>query len=195
MLRCGVMELINPNSSAVKRRCGPFALALAAVLWGTSACTSWCQSPEQERLAKMEATVRSQFPEVPQLGTAELAAWLKDKSREAPEILDVREPAEYAVSHLPGAIRVSPDAAAAEIVPKLKPGRAVVVYCSVGYRSSRLAQRLMKAGVAGVANLEGSIFAWANERRPLEKEGRPASTVHPYNAIFGRMLKPEYRAK
>lgn len=173
----------------------PVAHALTAILWCAAACTGWCQSPEQERLAKMEATVRGQFPEVPQLATADLAAWLKDKTKAAPLILDIREPAEYAVSHLPGAIRVSPDAAAADIAPQLKPGRAVVVYCSVGYRSSRFAQRLIRAGVTGVANLEGSIFAWANEGRPLEKDGGPASTVHPYNAIFGRMLKPEYRAK
>jgi hypothetical protein len=30
--------------------------------------------------------------------------------------------------------------------------------------------------------MEGSIFQWANEGRPLEKEGKPVETVHPYNA-------------
>jgi hypothetical protein len=43
-------------------------------------------------------------------------------------------------------------------------------------------------------NLEGSIFAWASEDRPLEKEGQPAALVHPYNNRYGQMLKPERRA-
>jgi rhodanese-related sulfurtransferase len=155
----------------------------------------WSASPEEEGMAKWVATVRSKFPGVPQLRTVELAAWLADKKKPAPQLLDVREPNEFAVSHLPGAIHISPKATAAEVLPKLDPNRPTVTYCSVGYRSSQLAQRLIEAGAKNVSNLEGSIFAWANEGRPLEKSGQPAKTVHPYNRIFGRLLKPEYRSE
>jgi len=71
----------------------------------------------------------------------------------------------------------------------------MVVYCSVGWRSSALAQRLLKHGVTNVANLEGSAFAWANEGRPLEAAGKPATKVHPYNSTFGKLLRPERRAE
>ena len=98
-------------------------------------------------------------------------------NRPAPALLDVRTEAEFAVSHLPGALRIDPDASPAQVVAAIRPNTAVVVYCSVGYRSSQLAKRLQKAGVAGVSNLDGSIFQWANEGRLLHKAGEPAKVV------------------
>ena len=155
----------------------------------------WSVTDGEDGMEKMTATVRRKFPRVPQLPTAGLAAWLADKGRPQPQLLDVREPDEFAVSHLRGALRIPPDASASEVLAKIDPKRPVVTYCSVGYRSSQLAQRLIDAGAKDVRNLEGSIFAWANEGRPLEKDGRPVKTVHPYNGVFGRLLKPESRAK
>jgi hypothetical protein len=55
-------------------------------------------------------------------------------------------------------------------------------------------ERLQAAGLVQVMNLEGSIFGWANEDRPLEKDGQPATKVHPYDKRYGQMLKPERRA-
>jgi rhodanese-related sulfurtransferase len=132
---------------------------------------------------------------VTQLPTSELAAWLADTNRPRPVLLDVRSPAEFRVGHLPGAIQVDPSAKTRELL-KL-PGNhhgPYVVYCSVGWRSSILAGRLAAAGFTNVANLEGSVFAWANEDRPLEAGGHPVSRVHPYNRVFGRLLRPERRA-
>jgi len=68
------------------------------------------------------------------------------------------------------------------------------VYCSVGYRSSKFAERLQAAGLIEVMNLEGSIFAWANEDRPLQKDGQPVAQVHPYSRKYAQMLKPGRRA-
>jgi hypothetical protein len=45
-----------------------------------------------------------------------------------------------------------------------------------------------------VRNLDGSIFAWANEGRPLERNGQPAQLVHPYDALWGKLLDPARRA-
>jgi len=142
----------------------------------------------------MIITVREKFPGVKQLSTTNLVGWLADPSRPQPQLLDVRTPQEYAVSHLPGARQVSPDAKAEEVLAKLDRQRPVVVYCSVGYRSSKLAERLQAAGLVEILNLEGSIFAWANEDRPLEKDGQPATRVHPYSQRYGQMLKPGRRA-
>ncbi len=44
-------------------------------------------------------------------------------------------------------------------------------------------------------NLKGSIFAWANEGRPLVAgDGQSAKQVHPFDAFFWKLLKPELRA-
>ena len=149
---------------------------------------------ETADLEQWKIAVRARFPEVPQLATAELGHWLAATNRVPPVLLDVRTPAEYRVSHLPGAQSVMPGATLATVRALIPEHRPVVVYCSVGWRSSELAQRLRQDGLTNVMNLEGSIFAWANENRPLEADGRAVTTVHPYNRTFGRLLAPGRRA-
>jgi rhodanese-related sulfurtransferase len=151
-------------------------------------------APHEIELGKMIVKVRQKFPGVKQLSTTNLAAWLADASRPQPQLLDVRTPKEYAVSHLVGARQISPNAKAEAVLDTLDQQRPVVVYCSVGYRSCQFVERLQAAGLVQVMNLEGSIFAWANEDRPLEQDGQPATKVHPYDKVYGRMLKPERRA-
>jgi rhodanese-related sulfurtransferase len=148
-----------------------------------------------QNLEAVKKKVRAQFPSVRQLSTGELATWLGQTNRPALLLLDARTPAEFAVSHLPGARRVDLKAPLAELLNHVGTNQPIVVYCSVGYRSSRLAERLQKAGCTNVFNLEGSIFQWANENRPLERDGRPVDEVHPYNKAFGQLLRPERRAK
>lgn len=106
----------------------------------------------------------------------------------------MREPDEFAVSHLSGAIQVSPDATSDQLINKIDFSKPIVVYCSIGYRSSALARRLAAAGAKVVKNLEGSIFKWGNEGRPMVSNSGATDKVHPYNRKFGRMLKEELRS-
>ena len=47
---------------------------------------------------------------------------------------------------------------------------------------------------ASVHNLEGSIFKWANEGRPMvDNEGKPTKYCHPYNTVFGLTLSKDLR--
>lgn len=136
--------------------------------------------------------IRSDFPQVRRIDTETVAAWLADEKREKPVLLDVRTKAEYEVSHLPGARHVEPDASASVIdLPRARP---IVTYCSVGYRSGAFADKLRKAGYSNVQNMRGSIFQWANEGRPLVRDGRPAEKAHPYNALWGKLLNAALRA-
>ena len=149
-----------------------------------------------DSLQHWKEVVRAKFPKVRQLPTAELALRLADTNSPAPLLLDVRKEEEFRVSRIPGAVRVDPDAKAKSLEPILsKSDRPVVVYCSVGWRSSALAQRLTEAGHTNVSNLEGSIFVWANEGRRLVDDQGEATKVHPYNRTFGRLLHPERRAE
>jgi 3-mercaptopyruvate sulfurtransferase SseA len=70
----------------------------------------------------------------------------------------------------------------------------VVTFCSVGYRSSAFAQRLIAAGRRDVYNLEGSVFQWVNNGSPAEQNGKPVQTVHPYDAMWGHLLDRIHRA-
>jgi rhodanese-related sulfurtransferase len=140
----------------------------------------------------IDAKIRRDFPHVRRITTAELARCLNDRSRPAPLLLDVRTRAEYDVSHLAGAQQISPDAGVDAL--HVARDRPVVTYCSVGYRSGRFADRLVAAGFTDVADLEGSIFRWANEGRPLFDARGTALKVHPYNRAWGLLLDRKYRA-
>lgn len=142
----------------------------------------------------VKRTLRGKFHDVDWITTQQLAEWLADKNRPAPVLLDVRTPAEWNVSHLPHARRVDPKATAQEAADGLPKDSPIVAYCSVGYRSGLVARRLRAAGFTQVQDLEGSIFQWANEGRPLVHDGQPAQKVHPYNATWGKLLRPEVRA-
>lgn len=137
----------------------------------------------------LKQSVREEHPSVPQLTTGALRAWLADTARPQPMLIDARAPVEFEVSHLKNA-RLAPDLAAAL---RALEGRAkdapVVVYCSVGVRSSALAERLIGEGYRNVQNLEGSIFEWANLGLPLYRGNLAADKVHPYDERWGRLLE------
>lgn len=139
----------------------------------------------------VNAKIRHDCPDVPRISTNELADWLNSK-KEKPLLLDVRTEAEFAVSHLEGARRIEPDADAKTI--SASKDKLIVTYCSVGYRSALFAKKLREAGYTRVTNLEGSIFRWANENRPLRYDGGPTDKVHPYNRLWGLLLEKSHRA-
>lgn len=117
--------------------------------------------------------------------------------REQPLVFDVRERAEFEVSHIPGAVHVDPDISVEDFMARygeLLDGRAVLMYCSVGVRSSILAARIsreaMTRGAAGVYNLRGGVFAWHNTGRTLKHAPSRSATwkVHPYSRSWSRFL-------
>jgi rhodanese-related sulfurtransferase len=142
----------------------------------------------------LKKSLRHKFTKIEWISTSELVDWLANKRRPAPVLLDVRTPGEWNVSHLPGARRVEPDASAETAAAGISKDTPIVTYCAVGYRSGEMADRLRAAGFANVRNLEGSIFQWANEHRPLVHDDERVGTVHPYNTFWGRLLNDDVRA-
>jgi rhodanese-related sulfurtransferase len=142
----------------------------------------------------LKKSLQHRFPKVEWISTQELADWLGSKDRPPPLLLDVRTQEEWDVSHLPGARRVDPSASVETATAGVAKDTPIVTYCAVGYRSGDLATRLRAAGFTNVRNLEGSIFEWANEHRPLVHDDHPVKVVHPYNALWGRLLADDVRA-
>ena len=77
-------------------------------------------------------------------------------------LVDVREPWEFAICHLDGAL-LMPLGELDEHVETLQvpAGAQVVVYCHHGVRSLHGAAYLQGCGVADVVSLRGGIDAWA----------------------------------
>lgn len=101
-------------------------------------------------------------------------------------LLDAREPDEYAVSRIRGAVHIgyeSPDFTVTDSLPR---DRELVVYCSVGKRSEEIARQLETSGFTKVYNLWGGIFDWANRGYPIaDAADRRVYKLHPYNAAWG----------
>ncbi len=138
----------------------------------------------------LEPLIASRFPRVRWIDSETLAAWLARPPAMRPVVLDVRTEEEFATSQLQGASRADPQGDDLEAL-RIPEDATVVLYCSVGYRSAVLAQKLGVAGVDEVYNLRGGIFAWANEGRPVYTKEGPARQVHPYDRLWGRFLRKE----
>jgi len=126
---------------------------------------------------------------IPVISTGQLASEL-EKGNEL-VLLDTREKNEYAVSHLPASLWVGYkdfDLKRVEMLPK---DSLIVVYCSIGYRSEKIGEKLKGAGYRNVRNLYGGIFAWANEERLLKSERRKfIGHVHGYDQEWSKLLAP-----
>lgn len=146
-------------------------------------------------LRAVERDIERAFPDVSQLHPETLALWRAHGSRRL-ILVDVRGPEEFAVSRIEGAVRIDPGAASADVLAQLgdrASGADIVLYCSVGQRSSSLARRaqrdLIAQGAQGVHNLRGGLFAWRNAERPIVDGAGPTERVHPYDETWGRLLK------
>ena len=82
-------------------------------------------------------------------------------------LIDVREPAEWAINHIAGA----------ELIPKsmldsgaglsrVPQDRIAVLYCKTGIRSAEALLALKQAGFADALHLQGGIVAWARQLEP-----------------------------
>ena len=105
-------------------------------------------------------------------------------------IFDTREPAEYAVSHIPDAKNLGFDKFDPAPLAGLPKDTPIVLYCSVGYRSEKTGNKLQTMGFTHVYNLYGSIFEWANKGFSLENQaGKPTKTLHTYNEKWSQWVK------
>jgi rhodanese-related sulfurtransferase len=86
---------------------------------------------------------------------------------DAPLVLDVRSPEEFAGGHVPGARNVEYDQVAAQL-GELGSPREVVVYCERGGRAAKAADVLTTAGF-DVRHLTGDMSGWREQGLPIER--------------------------
>ena len=103
-------------------------------------------------------------------------------------LLDTRSYREYEVSHIEGAIWVGYDEFDISKLASISKDKKVVVYCSVGYRSGKIGEKLAKAGYSKVFNLWGGIFDWVNKGKPVVNDTGATNHIHGYNKKWGKWL-------
>jgi len=110
-------------------------------------------------------------------------------------VFDTREPEEFQRSHLKAAIQVNPNINPEDFLKKYGDriaGKKVVFYCSIGARSSVLAEKILQNApdiADTVMNLRGGVFRWYNRGYPVYNTRGQANDVHPYNFFWGKLLK------
>lgn len=87
------------------------------------------------------------------------------QSGQTPVLLDVREPWEWNLCRLPGAILI-PMRELPTRMAELNKDAETVVICHHGVRSYHAARYLEAAGFVDIINLAGGVAAWANEVDP-----------------------------
>jgi rhodanese-related sulfurtransferase len=113
-------------------------------------------------------------------------------SKKAVIYLDSREKEEYEISHLPGAVWIGYDHVEWKRVLSLPKDANIVVYCSVGFRSGKITEKLNEKGYKNAYNLYGGLFNYANFGGQLiDGNGRETTKVHGYSKKWSKWLNPE----
>ncbi|GAA4473358.1 adenylyltransferase/sulfurtransferase MoeZ [Rhodococcus olei] len=82
-------------------------------------------------------------------------------------LIDVREPVEWDIVHLPGATLIPKDRIlSGEALAELPQDRPITLYCKTGIRSAEVLAALERAGFADATHLQGGIVAWAHQVDP-----------------------------
>ncbi len=104
-------------------------------------------------------------------------------------ILDARETREYNVAHLPKAKHFGYNVLDWSLVKSLDKDTPIYVYCSIGYRSEKVGEKLKEQGFNNVYNVYGGIFSWANSGYPLvDSSGNVTHAVHGYNQEWAKWI-------
>ena len=98
------------------------------------------------------------------------------------KLFDAREPSEFLISHLPNARHIGFENFKKDILKEIDKDEKIVLYCSVGYRSEKIGNKLQEMGFKNVYNLYGSIFEWVNKGYPVENfSDNNVEKIHTYN--------------
>lgn len=104
--------------------------------------------------------------------------------------LDAREQEEYDVSHIPQAKYIGYDDFDFSHLDDVAKDQPIVIYCSIGYRSEKIGEKLKKAGYTDVHNLYGSIFEWVNQHYPIVNAlGSEVHKLHTYNKKWSKWVQ------
>ena len=102
--------------------------------------------------------------------------------------LDSREKKEFKVSHIENATWVGFSSFNLKRIKDVPKDKKIVVYCTVGYRSEKIAEKLLKAGFTDVSNLYGGIFEWVHHDQSVVNNEGVTEEIHTYDKDWAQWL-------
>ncbi|MEX1003718.1 MAG: rhodanese-like domain-containing protein [Crocinitomicaceae bacterium] len=107
-------------------------------------------------------------------------------------LLDTRQKKEYVISHIPGARHVEYDAFHPDQLKDIPKEKVIYLYCSIGYRSEKVGEKLEQQGYTNVYNLYGGIFNWVNQGYAVEDaKGKVAKRIHGYSKEWAKWVNKD----
>jgi adenylyltransferase/sulfurtransferase len=100
-----------------------------------------------------------------------LADWLTARDRGEREfvLVDVREPNEYEINRIPGAVLIPKgEFLTGDALEKLPSDRQIVLHCKTGQRSAEALAVVKGAGYADAVHVGGGVAAWVNQIDPSQ---------------------------
>ena len=96
---------------------------------------------------------------------------------QAPLMVDLRTPPEFAIAHLPGAVNI-PLPELVKRLDEVRPaeGRELLIYCLNGSRTRQAEPLLYAHDINSFYHLEGELEGWLQKNYPFEKGGVPRKT-------------------
>ncbi|MFP4006883.1 MAG: rhodanese-like domain-containing protein [Spirulinaceae cyanobacterium] len=108
--------------------------------------------------------------------------------RNKAEVIDVREPGEYAGEHIPGAKLVPLSKFDAKKIPN-RSNKQVVLYCRSGNRSAQAAQKLFASGYSEVTHLQCGLGAWKEAGfETIVNKNAPISLMRQVQIVAGSLV-------
>ena len=102
--------------------------------------------------------------------------------------LDSRAKNEFKVSHIENAKWVGFSSFNLKRIKDIPKDKKIVVYCTVGYRSEKIAEKLVEAGYTDVSNLYGGIFEWVHHNQPVVNDKGVTEGIHTYDKVWAQWL-------
>jgi rhodanese-related sulfurtransferase len=176
----------------IGRALGGFALALSLALPSNPAAQALSRAEKLEGKLRVAMLKANKDIKGPWIKAAELKAVLEDTDL---ILVDVRKPEEQAVSMIPHALDTYQFADFYR--HGIPPGKRLVLYCTIGYRSGKYGEQLAAMGIRSEI-LEGGILMWSFVGGPLEERDKdvgpkPTHRIHVYDAEWN-IVHPDYAA-
>jgi sodium/bile acid cotransporter 7 len=144
----------------------------AGLVRASWAADNMSDSEKRDKIEAMYQSYKKDFPGVPDIQIYDAMRLLQEGKA---LFIDVREEKEQEVSMLPGAVT--------EKQFLKNPGkyrdRTLVGYCTISYRSGKLAEKLNAQGIT-LLNLKGGLLAWVHAGGKVYDQSGETKRIHVY---------------
>jgi sodium/bile acid cotransporter 7 len=144
----------------------------AGLVRASWAADNMSDSEKRDKIEAMYQSYKKDFPGMPDIQISDAMRLLQEGKA---LFIDVREEKEQQVSMLPGAVTEKQFLKN----PEKYRDRTLIGYCTISYRSGKLAEKLNAQGIT-LLNLKGGLLAWVHAGGKVYDQSGETKRIHVY---------------